>query len=376
MNMESGDYYFRDISSNTYGHFTNAVAIKVYRDNFSDDYFTVTLIVLRNHIHGQQTNHQLVLSLSTSPPRSLTNTMASSRSGFILNNSDDPRPHRRIGGLMDDPNNYGPDDELTATRSRLDNSGSDNGLPVNHTHYEHRLGAALQRIQIAIPDFNPVLVSRGLPGVHYSAEIVENISPANRVRAEEEAAARVAEQATAEVAAKAAAELAVKVAAEAAAKLAAEAELHARWDGSYIVELLETKGFNPQLVDELKAILNMIKHMNIMLFKHKNEAIDWKIAPSVIRELEKIAVQVIHYFDEFGKSLDRGIDKIHEVKPHLPSLGPETDPYQLRQALRVWNARLMKYFRSSTPSENHSKLMISTETLHQSVSARSSFSKP
>ena len=248
-----------------------------------------------------------------------------------MKNADGPRPYFCVGGLREGANNSGSEDEITMIRGGHDNSRPDRERIIQRAGSNRtRLAASMQRIQAAIPDFNPILVGRPLPGVSYSAEFVE-VSDADRVRTEQEVSARATAQAITKAAAKAAG--------ESAANLAAEAEVLSHWDGSYIVKLLETKGFNSGLVDELKTILNMIKHTNIMLFKNKN---DIKIGPTAMRELHNLTVQVTHYFGEFGKRLDRGIDMIYEVEPHLPRLRPGMDPYQLRQTLKVWNARLLK----------------------------------
>lgn len=118
---------------------------------------------------------------------------------------------------------------------------------------------------------------------------------------------------------------------------AAAAKQKERESGDYLLKLMERKKFDLKQVDEFKTMINMVKHMNIMLFKETKEAnMAFKLKISTLQEVADIAVEVIHYFDKLGKTLDLGIDKIREIKPCLPNIGPSQDRDDLKTALDLW----------------------------------------
>jgi len=283
VNMDYNDASYMDHD----GQHTNAVQVTVLSGEFS-----VTLSILQCRIGTEMITYTLVLDQTTSPVPSLTHSTTASSPGSITGNSEDSYDY--FGGAMSAPNSEGSDEELTMTHARL-------------VDRDRSMVVALAQEDQSTPISNS---QRG-SGISDSWQLLEYIPLLDRIMAEK--------------------------------RVAAEAEKKARWNGDYLLKLLENEGFNKELVEELQTVINMVRHLNIMLFKDKNDTNDWKIKPKVMEELEEVTIQVIHYFDEFGNSLNRGIDKIHEVKPHLPSLGPDTDPCVLRTALNVWNDRLMKY---------------------------------
>ena len=129
---------------------------------------------------------------------------------------------------------------------------------------------------------------------------------------------------------------------EAEENAAVEAEDEAHQNGDFLLKFLDAKGFDKEFAKELHTVINMVRYMNIMLFKEKNDTMDWKITPEILKVLEEVTIQVLHYFDQLGNGLNRAIDKIHEVKPHLPKLGPDADSLDLEIKLNIWNARLME----------------------------------
>ena len=126
-------------------------------------------------------------------------------------------------------------------------------------------------------------------------------------------------------------------------KAAAEAEKRARGNGDLLLKLLDATGFDRDFVKELRTVINMVRHMNVMLFKDKNDAMDWKIRPEVLKMLEEVTIQVVHYFNQLGNGLNRAIEKVIEVKPQLPNIGPGANPWDLKTKLNIWNARSIKY---------------------------------
>ena len=283
VNMDYNDVSYVDQD----GQYINVVSLTVLSGECS-----VTLFILQRHIGTEMTTYTLVLDQTTSPVPSLTHSKTASSPEHSTSNSEDSYDY--FGGAMSTTNSQGYGEELTMTPARL--IDGDRSMAV---------ALAQQNQSTPISNFQ-----RG-SGISDSWQLLEYIPLLDRIMAEK--------------------------------RSAAEAEKKARWNGDYLLKLLEIEGFNHGLVRELQTVINMVRHMNIMLFQDKNDTNDWKINPKVMEELEEITIQVIHYFDEFGNSLNRGIDKIHEVKPHLPSLGPDIDPCVLRTALNVWNDRLMKY---------------------------------
>lgn len=125
-------------------------------------------------------------------------------------------------------------------------------------------------------------------------------------------------------------------------KIAAEVLEKERHDGTYLIKLLDTGDFDEGLVKEFKTMINMTKHMNSMLFKGDKDS-KFKVRPRTLKQVEEIAVQVIHYFDKLSDQFDVGIDKIVEIKKYLPSLGTQVSLHHIRTALRTWNAKIMGY---------------------------------
>jgi len=269
------------------GHFTNTIVITV-----PGDLLPVSLTIVKYEKGAEITTYNLTLSQKTSPVPSLTYSSTDPSTGSTTGGSDDS--YDFIAEIMSAPNSDGSEEELTMTPARL------------AERYRSAAVAPAQTHQHA-----PATQSYRGSGGSDSWQLLEYIPRLDRIKAEE--------------------------------RSAAEAEKKARRNGDWLLKLLDTGAFDSELKQELQTVINMVRHMNIMLYKGKNDTIDWKIKPDVMEELEEVTLQVIHFFDEFGNNLNRGIDKIHEVKTHLPSLKPDTDPYLWRTALRVWNARLMEY---------------------------------
>ena len=135
-------------------------------------------------------------------------------------------------------------------------------------------------------------------------------------------------------------------------KIAAEHLEKERADGTRLLKLLDTGDFDQGLIKEFKTMINMVKHINVMLFKGDKES-NFKVRPHTLREVEEFAVQVIHYFDKLSDQFDTGIDQIIDVKKYLPSLGPQLSLDHIRTALKVWNAKIMGYVNfPNSPSSN------------------------
>lgn len=269
------------------GLFTNTIVITVL-----GDLLPVSLTIVKHEKGAEITTYSLTLRETTSPVPSLTNSPTNSSTESTSSGSDDS--YDFIAELMSAPNSDGSEEELTMTPARL---------------AERYRSTAMVPTQIN-QHASVTRSSRG-SSVSDSWQLLEYIPSVNRIKAVE--------------------------------RSAAEAEKKARWNGDWLLKLLDTGAFDSELKQELQTVINLVRHMNIMLFKGKNGTTDWKIKPDVMEELEEVTIQVIHFFDEFGNNLNLGIDKIHEVKAHLPSPKPDTDPYLWRTALRVWNARLMEY---------------------------------
>lgn len=269
------------------GHLTNTIVINVL-----SGLFPVFLTIVKHEKGTEMTTYNLTLSQTTSPVPSLTYSPTDSSTGSTTGGSDDS--YDFVAEIMSAPNSDGSEEELTMTPARLADG------------YRSVVVAHAQTHQYALTTQS----HRG-SDVSESWQLLEYLPRLDRLKAEERAAT--------------------------------EAEKKARWNGDCLLKILDTGGFDNELKQELQTVINMVRHMNIMLYQGKNYTTDWTIKPNVMEELEEVTIQVIHFFDEFGNNLNRGIDKIHEVKIQLPSLKPETDPYLWRTALRAWNVRLMKY---------------------------------
>ncbi len=112
--------------------------------------------------------------------------------------------------------------------------------------------------------------------------------------------------------------------------------------GEYLLNLLDSCDLDKGLVKEFEVMINMVKHMNWMLFKEDKVAGHCKIGPRTLRKIEVVAVQVLTYFTMFGDKFDGAILRIKELEPYLPSLGPEVNTMHLRTALNIWNVKIMR----------------------------------
>lgn len=135
-------------------------------------------------------------------------------------------------------------------------------------------------------------------------------------------------------------------------KIAAEHLEKERADGTRLLKLLDTGDFDQGLIKEFKTMINMVKHINVMLFKGDKES-NFKVRPRTLREVEEVAVQVIHYFDKLSDQFDTGIDQIINVKKYLPNLGPQLRLDHIRTALRVWNTKIMGYVNFPNPPSSN-----------------------
>ena len=277
--------------ANYYGgqdeHFTNTIVVNVLSGDFS-----TSLAVVKNHQVTEMTTYSLALSQTVSPvPSSKHSTTGSSKRSTISELSDS---YDYLMGGMSVFSSDESEEELTMTPARL--SDRHRSMAVAHTQVHQHA---------------PASDSHHGSGVSDSWELLEYIPHLDHIKGGEVAAAK------------------------------SDARDH--WSGEWLLKLLDNRGFHPDLVEELRTVINMVRHMNIMLYNGKKGTTDWMIKRDVMRELKEVTIQVIHCFDEFGNSLNRGIDKINEVKPLLPNLGPGADLCSLRTALKIWNARLMKY---------------------------------
>lgn len=112
--------------------------------------------------------------------------------------------------------------------------------------------------------------------------------------------------------------------------------------GEYLLKLLDSCDFDEGLVKEFKAMVNMVKHINSLLF-HGSHGPGEQIGPHRLRQIESVAEQVMHYFAKLGDKFDADLGRIKEVRIGLPSLGHDVKPTFLRTNLNVWNLKIMQY---------------------------------
>lgn len=123
-------------------------------------------------------------------------------------------------------------------------------------------------------------------------------------------------------------------------KAAAEVPEKDRATGAYLLKLLNNGDFDKGLVNEFKEMINMVRHVNCMLFK-RDEAAAANITASTLRKVEALAIEVIDYFYKLENSLKHAVNEIDEVKRNLLSLGPEVKMTHLKAALKLWDERIM-----------------------------------
>ena len=115
-----------------------------------------------------------------------------------------------------------------------------------------------------------------------------------------------------------------------------------RASGEYLLKLLDSCDFDEGLAKEFKAMINMVKHINSLLF-HGSHGPGEQIGPHRLRQIESVAEQVMHYFSKLGDKFDADLCRIKEVRKGLPSLGHDVKPTFLRTNLNVWNLKIMQY---------------------------------
>lgn len=115
-----------------------------------------------------------------------------------------------------------------------------------------------------------------------------------------------------------------------------------RASGDYLLKLLDSCDFDEGLAKEFKAMINMVKHINSLLF-HGSHGPGEQIGPHRLRQIESVAEQVMHYFAKLGDKFDADLCRINEVRKGLPSLGHDVKPTFLRTNLNVWNLKIMQY---------------------------------
>lgn len=115
-----------------------------------------------------------------------------------------------------------------------------------------------------------------------------------------------------------------------------------RASGEYILKLLDSCDFDEGLAKEFKAMINMVKHINSLLF-HGSHGPGEQIGPHRLRQIESVAEQVMHYFAKLGDKFDADLCRIKEVRKGLPRLGHDVKPTFLRTNLNVWNRKIMQY---------------------------------
>ena len=238
------------------------------------------------------------LTLGQGHSRVPSSTSSTTASSFESTTADSDDSYDTSTGTMFASNSDGSQEELTMTPARLHNRQRSIAMPPAQTYQSVRISHTHQGYS-----------STG------SWPLLQQILLLDRIAAEKKAAAK--------------------------------AEENAFQNGDFLLKLLDTKGFDREFAKELRTVINMVKHMNILLFKDKNGTMDWKINPDMFKVLGEVTIQVLHYFDQLGNGLNRAIDKIHEVKRLLPNLGPRADPWDLRVKLNIWNARLMRYVKPS-----------------------------
>lgn len=115
-----------------------------------------------------------------------------------------------------------------------------------------------------------------------------------------------------------------------------------RTSGEYLLKLLDSCDFDEGLAKEFKVMINMVKHINSLLF-HGSHGPGEQIGPHRLRQIESVAEQVVHYFAKLGDKFDADLSRIKDVRKGLPSLGHDVKPTFLRTNLNVWNLRIMQY---------------------------------
>lgn len=115
-----------------------------------------------------------------------------------------------------------------------------------------------------------------------------------------------------------------------------------RASGEYLLKLLDSCDFDEGLVKEFKVMINMVKHINSLIF-HGSHGPGEQIGPHRLRQIESMGEQVMHYFAKLGDKFDANLSRIKEVRKELPSLGHDVKPTFLRTNLNVWNLKIMQY---------------------------------
>lgn len=115
-----------------------------------------------------------------------------------------------------------------------------------------------------------------------------------------------------------------------------------RASGEYLLNLFDSRDFDEGLVKEFKVMINMVKHINSLIF-HGSHGPGERIGPHRLRQIECVAEQVMHYFAKLGDKFDADLSRIKEVREGLPSLGHDVKPTILRASLNVWNLKIMQY---------------------------------
>lgn len=115
-----------------------------------------------------------------------------------------------------------------------------------------------------------------------------------------------------------------------------------RASGEYLLKLLDRCDFDEGLAKEFKVMINMVKHINSLLF-HGSHGPGEQIGPHRLRQIECVAEQVLHYFAKLADKFDADLSRINEVRKGLPSLGHDVKPTFLRTNLNVWNLKIMQY---------------------------------
>ena len=123
-------------------------------------------------------------------------------------------------------------------------------------------------------------------------------------------------------------------------RLAAEEEASVYYDdGKQILILLDTAKFDKCLVSEMKVIINMVKHMNNMLYK-KTESSP-RLSTTTIKEVKALANQVACYLEGMEKQFDAILANIKQVRSGLPGLDEETDPRHIKVGLKIWASTII-----------------------------------
>lgn len=125
-------------------------------------------------------------------------------------------------------------------------------------------------------------------------------------------------------------------------KLSSKHVNEGRASGEYLLKLLDSCDFDKGLAKEFRAMINMVKHINSLLF-HGSHGPGEQIGPHRLRQIESVAEQVMHYFAKLGDKFDADLCRIKEIRKGLPSLGHDIKPTFLRTNLNVWNLKIMQY---------------------------------